>query len=362
MNTENIKITPSHLPNAGILFADLEKEGRSGHLGHALVEYAPGHVLAFYPNCSAEDAAYQGHSGYGWMEYRRSEDGGRTWSDPAAEPNSKALFDRNCGRTLMCEKAVCTDTGRIVLFYLQCDMRTNGHVWEPFFEPLYAVSTDGCRTVSPARTFCQVRGRIYDARYHEGRIYVLFQRGAFCGAPAPETGNYYELYVSEDNGETFSLRSVLPFSGTDDVFYGTMVFRPDGSLLVYCYDRSDEHNLKYTVSRDNGHTWQTNRRAFFAKRLRNPQIAYFGGTYFIHGRSGNYGKQERRKHFVLYTSADGIHWDEGTYLRLCDAGYGAYSNNLVVRQPDGTERLLIQASHAYEENKTNVIQYWVDLV
>lgn len=41
METE-FKITPPNPPNDGILFADLEAQGRSGHMGHALVEYASG--------------------------------------------------------------------------------------------------------------------------------------------------------------------------------------------------------------------------------------------------------------------------------------------------------------------------------
>jgi len=138
-----------------------------------------------------------------------------------------------------------------------------------------------------------------------------------------------------------------------------MTFRSDGSLLVYTYDRYDEHNLKYNISCDFGRTWDINRRAFFAKRLRNPQIVYFGGEYLIHGRAGNYGKEENRKHFVLYISKDGINWDEGHYLHMAKDGYDAYSNNLIVHMPDGTEKLLIHVSQAYEGNKTNVVEYWI---
>ena len=77
MGIKDFDVIPTGLPNNGILFADHQKENRTGHLGHALVEYAPGKILAFYPNCSAEDPELDGHSGYGWMEYKRSVDGGR---------------------------------------------------------------------------------------------------------------------------------------------------------------------------------------------------------------------------------------------------------------------------------------------
>ena len=88
-------------------------------------------------------------------------------------------------------------------------------------------------------------------------------------------------------------------------------------------------------------------------------MAEFRNGFVMHGRSGSKGADEIQGHFVLYTSRDGIHWDEGQYLKMRTAGAGAYSNNLIVHDPDGdSERLLIQASHAYEENKTNIHHWW----
>ena len=110
-------ISPPSPPNDGILFVDHSKAGRSGHLGHALVEYAPGKILAFYPNCSD---ANDGHTGDGWMEYKRSEDGGRTWSKSAPLKYSKRVYEAVTGRSVMCEKAVCTNNGDILLFCLEC--------------------------------------------------------------------------------------------------------------------------------------------------------------------------------------------------------------------------------------------------
>ena len=47
----NYTITPEETPNMGIMFVDHEKNQRSGHLSHALVEYKKGHIMAFYSNC-----------------------------------------------------------------------------------------------------------------------------------------------------------------------------------------------------------------------------------------------------------------------------------------------------------------------
>ena len=67
-----------HLFNPEI-FIDHEKDGRSGHCGHALIEFEPGKIMAFYSNTSAK--RFSGHSAYGWVEYKISTDYGKTWSD-----------------------------------------------------------------------------------------------------------------------------------------------------------------------------------------------------------------------------------------------------------------------------------------
>ncbi|MBQ3140982.1 MAG: exo-alpha-sialidase, partial [Clostridia bacterium] len=76
----NYTVTPSPLPNEGIMFVDHQSVGRSGHMSHALVEYKKGHVLAFYSNCSRN--RNNGHSGFGWIEYKRSADSCESWSAP----------------------------------------------------------------------------------------------------------------------------------------------------------------------------------------------------------------------------------------------------------------------------------------
>ena len=138
-----------------------------------------------------------------------------------------------------------------------------------------------------------------------------------------------------------------------------MATLPDGRLIAYVYNNDDEKHLDYLTSEDGGCTWSAVQRAFMAKQIRNPQMAAFKDRFVLHGRSGNEG--EGRNHFVLYTSPDGVNWDAGRYLRMGEAGAGAYSNNLIVRDPHTgeTEGLLIQASHAYEEYMTNVLHWWL---
>jgi predicted neuraminidase len=353
----DFEIEPPNLPNDGVLFVDNAKEDRSGHLGHALVEYAPGKILAFYANCDGE--ANEGHNGIGWMEYKRSEDGGRTWSDPMILDYSKKVFDEGKGWSVMCEKALLAADGTILLFTLASDISSTP-LWRPFGIPVMLRSTDDGRTWSDPVPVSDQRGRVYDVLRYQDSILVL----EFCNdgtdtwtGTLPE--HVYRLYVSTDNGKSFSPRSTLPFD-TLNRGYGTMELLPDGSLIAYVYNEKNESNLDYVISRDGGHTWEEPRISHLAKQIRNPQMGRVKEGYVLHGRSGNWGEDGEKGNFVLYTSRDGILWDKGRYLQMQTAGHGSYSNNLIVHDPDGgRERLLIQSSYAYDKNKTNVHHWWL---
>ena len=62
--------------SAAEMFVDNKSRRRSGHMSHAMVEYAPGRLIAFNSNCSA--IRHGGHMPYGWVEYRISKDNGKT--------------------------------------------------------------------------------------------------------------------------------------------------------------------------------------------------------------------------------------------------------------------------------------------
>lgn len=355
--SSNYRITPSNIPNDGIMFVDNQKRKRSGHMTHALVEYAQNSMLAFFSNCSA--AIEQGHTGYGWVEYKRTTDGGQTWSEPIILDYSlNSLHDGLFN--ISCEKAVYTDDGKIILFCLRNKKITR---WEPYLEPTYLISEDNGVTWSEPKAFCPYRGRIMDALYKDGVIYVIH----FCNdAEIKWTGNLpehvYRFYTSTNNGESFEEISVLPFE-TFGRHYGALEWLPDGGLIAYIYNENDEYNLDYCISYDKGVTWTSPQKSYFKKRIRNPQMCYFKGTYFMHGRSGN-NDPILPFNFVLYTSEDGINWDEGVYLReTVPEGRGNmayYSNNLVTGRFGGPERLLIQASDAYYLGCVNIKHWWID--
>jgi len=351
------RVYPPNPPNEGILFVDHAKNNRGGHLGHALVQYAPGKILAFYPNTTA------GHSAVGWMEFKRSEDGGQTWSDPQELAFTKELFEKNTGRTAMAEKAVVTDKGEIVLFFLVCDVSQNA-LWRPYWVPLVSRSSDAGKTWSEPKPVTASRGRIYDAIYQDGEIRVLhFANDATESNPDPWTGSkeehVYELHVSTDGGKTFSRRSVLPLE-TYGRGYGSLGQLGNGELITYVYNINNENMLDYVISRDGGKTWPKTGTSNVSRKIRNPQFIAFDGKYYLHGRSGH-----GPGHMILYMSDDGVTWDDGVYLRMREAGMGmgAYSNSIVVDDPDGSgkQRLLIQASHAYNRgHATNVLHWWLE--
>lgn len=354
---EDFRVTPSPLPNDGLTFVDHSPNRRGGHLGHALVECLNGELLAFYPNCNDDNA---GHSGNGWMEFKRSLDHGASWSEPEKLAYSYQMWAGGSARTAMCEKAVATDLGSIVLFHLICDMEVNGSIWEPYWEPTYTRSEDRGHTWSQAKQLCPLRGRVYDALYKDGVIYALmFANDAAVHYAGVFPEHQYHLYESRDDGKTFSLVSVIPFD-TKGRCYGTMEFMENGDLVAYVYDMNDEEHADYCVSHDLGRTWCAPRKAYFAKCIRNPQLVRFGGGYFMHGRSGSLG--ENPGHFVIYYSNDGFVWDEGHYMRMRGPGAGGYSNSLIVGKHccDIPQRLLIHTSHPYEEHRTNIIYWWLD--
>jgi len=205
-------------------------------------------------------------------------------------------------------------------------------------------------------------GRIWDTLHVDGSILVLELANdseQYWYGNRPE--HHYSLYVSDDQGRTFTRRSILPFE-FQGRGYGALSLLPDGALIAYVYNIADEKHLDYALSRDGGHTWGTVGTAYMAKQIRNPQMAAFGEGFVLHGRSGSKGDDPAVPgHFVLYTSLDGTHWDEGRYLKMRQAGAGAYSNNLLVNSPGGdeAERLLIQASHAYEGSRTSIYHWWL---
>lgn len=323
------------------LYVDNESRNRSGHMSHAMAEFAPGCFIDFNANCSAE--RWGGHSPYGWIEYRISKDSGKTYSDVHTLPYSVKSF-LNGIYMISVEKAVACADGTIVAFCLKND-GTDPTCCEPWSTPMVVRSYDGGETWTEPEEFSPYDGRTYDAVYHDGVIYALhFCNEHFLGT-APE--HQYRIYKSTDNGKSFEELCVVPFD-TRRRGYGSLLFDMDGRLHAYAYNESEESEMDHAVSEDLGKTWTVCRPCHLEKGIRNPQTGFIDGVYVLHGRSGGC------KGFVLYTSENAVDWDEGCFVvEKKDVG-AFYSNNLNLRDEKGNF-LLIQYSDSYYKNKVNVM-------
>ena len=335
-----------------ILYVDNESRKRSGHMSHAMAEFAPGKVIAFNSNCST--TLHEGHSTFGWIEYRISEDGGETFSESYDLPISKKEFIDG-KHTVAVEKAVACDNGRIVAFCLFNDAHA---LCEPWLKPPVVVtSDDGGKTWSEEKAVFPERGRIYDAVYHKGVIYVI----QFCN-DATETfvgskpEHLYRLYKSEDNGETFEEVAGVP-AKTQGRAYASIIFDKNDKLHMYTYNVNDEHNPDHLTSDDFGKTWKDEGVCHLAKGSRNIQTALIDGVFVLHCR----GEEVNRNKLALYTSPDGYTWDEGEFIDSTEHNTCFYSNNLPLKDKNGKNRLLIQYSHSYFEKCVNIKHMWLEI-
>jgi len=330
-----------------ILYVDNESRGRSGHMSHAMAEFAPGKLIDFNSNCTAKK--YDGHSTYGWIEYRISEDGGETFSEIYELPYSKeSLFDGI--HVISVEKAVACDDGRIVAI---CLRNTATTLCAPWDTPMTVTSFDGGKTWTKEKELCPYKGRVYDAVYHDGVIYVLeFCNDGTSDFVGVKNEHVYRIFTSHNNGETFEELCVVPIPSMGRG-YGSMLFDSDNRLHVYAYNIKDETHLDHIMSEDFGKTWCGPDTCYLKDGIRNPQTAIIDGVYVLHGRNA------ALTGFVLYTSEDGVNFDDG-YNIASVKGLCYYSNNIVLEK-NGKKRLLIQYSECYKSQCVNIFHRWLEI-
>lgn len=332
------------------IFRDNAKDGRSGHMGHALIDCGKGRILDFCSNCDGKRV--EGHSGYGWMEYRVSTDWGKTFGPPRVLEYSKRLYEGGV-HTALCEKGVCLADGRIVLFFQITD-QSQPICCEPWSEPTMIVSADGGETWGEARPTGAKPGRIYDAVVRGDEVFFLLQENEHFLGTRPE--HVYRVYHA---GPDLAFTGVtLPIDARGKG-YGALEVAQDGALQAYAYDSQNEFEMPYTVSRDAGRTWGPVRTSHVGKRIRNPQIRRLGDLWFCAGRNG--GVAGSGDGLVLYASTDGIHWDEGLKVdeRPKGQGTGYYSCMLPIFEPGTAPRMLLQYSHVYSVHRVNVAHRFI---
>ena len=315
------------------LYVDNESRNRSGHMSHALAEFAPNCLIEFNANCSAY--RWDGHSAYGWIEYRISRDSAKTYSDIYTLPYSVECFLDGI-HTISLEKAVACDDGTIVAFCLRNDA-TNREATDSWSTPMLVTSSDEGKTWSEAREYTPYAGRTYDAVYHKGSIYLLHWCSEdFIGAK-PE--DVFRLYRSDDNAQSFYEVCVVPMDTTNRG-YGAMLFDAEGRLHVFAYNGSAECEMDHIISDDEGKTWTLQKPCFMKEGCRNPQLALLDGVYILHARANG------PNGFVLYTSENLQDWDEGCYIVEKKGAMAYYSNNLNLSDENGNF-LLVKYDDTY---------------
>ena len=332
-----------------ILYIDNGARGRSGHMGHPMLNLGNGRIMDFNSNVSA--VRCDGHSGFGWMEYRMSEDNGDTFGEFNVVPYTKEILLDGIYSAII-EAAVVCDDGAIVAF---CNIfsQENSVCCNPYGIPTYIRSCDQGKTWEEAKPLSSYEGRVYNARYYDGKIYVL----EFCNreVAGKTDSDLYRIFQSCDNGKSFEELCVVPFHSTKGRFYGTMQFDMIGNLIVYAYNQDCENELDYAISKDCGKTWSKTGACFLAKKIRNPQIAILDGQFILHGREA-----WDVNAFVLYTSEDGIVWDEGHRIVDYHPAISFYSNNVLVNK-NGKNKLLVQYSQTYKESCcVNIYHMWIE--
>lgn len=318
----------------GTLVADMEHDhpGRCSHGGPVCLQYANGGIAAFYANTSD-------HNTDGWTDYATSDDGGKTWSRYNKLPYSYEAYQNDPQSPAWVEEGLVTSKGTAVLFVSRFtdDKRTangllrsfdDGVTWTEY-EPFSA---------GPVGYPCAVAV--------SGDInYVLFDSNA----------GPHVLYASTDDGQTWAKKSTLPLD--NDKWYGTMCIGAEGRLLAGAYTEEDEQHFHYCISEDGGGTWSEQKKTAVDKAIRDPELAYVGGRYYLHGRSGHHGPGAHR--FVLYTSQNGEDWSEGIIVSSDTRSPDGYSHNCIVRKAGGPPELMVLYSIIYEGRDTNEYVFFI---
>lgn len=336
------------------LHVDNEARKRSGLLSHALVELKPGTVMAFNSNCAAE--LMNGQSPFGWIEYRISEDGGKTYGEPVDIPYTKnAIHDGIYSISI--EKAVVCNDGSIVAFCLRNSI-TMGAPWDA---PAVIRSTDGGKTWTEPTEIIGRPSRIFDAVYRNGVIYTLSTSNDHTIGASVDKHRFY-LYKSYDNGKTFDVTydethwvHIMPIGRG----YGSIVFDGNANLHAYAYVATDKTVIEHAVSFDYDsdlennvavqRSWRIADRCYVDLGAENPQVSYMDGIFLMHGISADGNS------LVLYTSKDGYKWSAGQIIATKESGgFSQYASNAIVLSDDDGKFLLVQYSEIYDGGKTNV--------
>ena len=319
----------------GTIICDFANEapGRCSHGGPVCLEYPNGDIVAFHTNTS-------GHNIDGWSEYAVSSDSGRTWDKNNKFKYSYDIYQKDPKSPAWVQEGLVTEKGAVVLFvthFVDNDavrktgfMRSkdNGVTWSDY--EYVGLGHANAVTVSGDTSYVQ-----FGNLYHGSHV----------------------LYASTDDGRSWQERSTLSLG--KEKWYGGMCVMGDGRLLACAYDHNDEHHLYYCISKDKGYTWGEQKKTYMDMKIRDPELAYLAGTYYLFGRSGHSGPGSHR--FVMYQSEDGENWKNGVVISDDTQGPDGYNNNCIINQyqEDVPNELMVEYSICYADSITNEYVFFI---
>ena len=329
----------------GTLISDLEHDapGRNSHGGPVCLEYPNGQIVAFNTNNSD-------HNMDGWSEYAVSRDGGRSWDMYNRFPYSFDAYLRDLSRPAFVEAGLVTEKGTVVLFISH------------FLLAKIPRLERGTRSMSGfMRSFDQGASWTHyeslDGSFVGYAVGTVVDGGTNYIVLDSANRGPHVLYVSTNDGRTWQKRSTLPLQ--DEKSYGAVTLMGNGGLLAGAYDSDDEYHFYYCISMDQGRSWSEQRKARVDKKVRDPELAYLDGRYYLHGRSGSYGEGSDR--FVLYQSSDGENWGEGIIVSSNTGRGDGYSANCRIgKYDDGApDQVMVLYSIQYKGVDTNEYVFFI---
>ena len=328
----------------GTIIADFSKpvngEFRCSHGGPVCMEYADGTIVAFYANTSS-------HNVDGWSEYAFSKDGGKTWDKYHPFPYSYEAYKRDSMHQVWVEEGLVTEQGTIVLFLTHFENIDNAK----------RIGNSIMRSYDHGMTWSKPEPFAGDVVGYPAAVAVAGEVNYVLIDRENDDNRNHELYVSNDDGMTWTKRSTLPLQ--EDAWYGAMCVMEDGGILAGAYVTKDEHHLYYSISKDGGFTWNGQNKAYLDKKVRDPELAYLNGKYYLHGRTGHSG--EGRHRFVLYQSGNGRKWNDGVIISGDERKPDGYSHNCIINKYDNDlpAELMILYSIVYEPPRTSEYVFFV---
>ena len=319
----------------GDAIADFEESSatrkRCSHGGPVCLQYANGEIACFYANTS-------GHNIDGWTEYAISKDRGETWQRYNPFHLSYRKYNETPTKPLWVEEGVVTANGTALLILSQFEenRRIQNYVIE---------SKDHGRSWStPVPLAKTVVGYPCAMVVYDNEIYVLFD------------SSKHILYGSKDDGKTWEKRSELPIRA--EAIYGALCVKSNGDMLAGAYVEADEERLYFCVGKNGGTEWSSEQTAFLNERIRDPELAFLNGKYYLHGRSGDKGTGKDR--FVIYQSADGSNWSRGTIVSNEKRRPDGYSHNCIISTMNGqASELMVMYSICYEDRMTSEYVFYI---